>query len=61
MLVLAEVIVAGLVGAGGLGYDVVVGLERDEFGLGLSAGLAIVVLGIVFDRLTQGRPAGRRG
>ena len=61
MLVLAEVIVAGLVGAGGLGYDVVVGLGRDEFGLGLSAGLAIVVLGIVFDRLTQGRPAGRRG
>ncbi len=60
MLVLAEVIVAGLVGAGGLGYDVVVGLGRDEFGLGLSAGLAIVVLGIVFDRLTQGRPAGRR-
>jgi glycine betaine/proline transport system permease protein len=55
LLVLAEVIVAGLVGAGGLGYDVVVGLERDEFGLGLAAGLAIVVLGVVLDRLTQGR------
>ena len=55
MLVLAEVIVAGLVGGGGLGYDVVVGLERDQFGLGLAAGLAIVVMGVVFDRLTQGR------
>ncbi len=55
MLVLAEVIVAGLVGGGGLGYDVVVGLERDEFGLGLAAGLAIVIMGVVFDRLTQGR------
>lgn len=54
MLVLAEVIVAGLVGAGGLGYDVVVGLDRDEFGPGLAAGLGIVLLGIVFDRLTQG-------
>lgn len=55
MMVLAEVIVAGLVGSGGLGYDVVVGLERDDFGLGLAAGLAIVFLGIIFDRLTQGR------
>lgn len=54
MLVLAEVIVAGLVGAGGLGYDVVVGLDRDEFGLGLAAGLGILLFGIVFDRLTQG-------
>lgn len=54
MLVLAEVIVAGLVGSGGLGYDVVVGLDRDQFGPGLAAGLAIVLMGIVFDRLTQG-------
>ncbi len=55
MLVLAEVIVAGLVGAGGLGYSVVVGLERDQFGQGLTAGLSIVLLGVIFDRLTQGR------
>lgn len=61
MLVLAEVIVAGLVGAGGLGYDVVVGLDRDEFGLGLAAGLGIVLMGIVFDRLTQGAGQGAGG
>ncbi len=61
MLVLAEVIVAGLVGAGGLGYDVVVGLDRDEFGLGLAAGLGIVLMGIVFDRLTQGAGQGPGG
>ena len=54
MLVLAEVVVAGLVGAGGLGYDVVVGLDRDEFGLGLAAGLGILFFGVIFDRLTQG-------
>jgi glycine betaine/proline transport system permease protein len=54
MLVLAEVVVAGLVGAGGLGYDVVVGLDRDEFGLGLAAGLGILLFGVIFDRLTQG-------
>jgi len=59
MLVLAEVIVAGLVGAGGLGYSVVVGLERDQFGQGLTAGLSIVLLGVIFDRLTQG--SGRTG
>jgi glycine betaine/proline transport system permease protein len=61
MLVLAEVIVAGLVGSGGLGYDVVVGLDRDEFGPGLAAGLAIVLMGIVFDRLTQGGTTRRAG
>ena len=58
MLVLAEVIVAALVGAGGLGYDVVVGLDRDEFGLGLAAGIGILLFGVVFDRLTQGAGEG---
>jgi glycine betaine/proline transport system permease protein len=60
MLALAEVIVAGLVGGGGLGYDVVVGLDRDEFGLGLAAGLTIVLLGMVLDRLTCGSEGVRR-
>lgn len=58
MLVLAEVVVAGLVGAGGLGFDVVVGLDKDEFGLGLAAGLGILLFGVVFDRLTQGAQTG---
>jgi glycine betaine/proline transport system permease protein len=59
VLVLAMVVVGGLVGAGGLGYDVVAGFaRRDFFGEGLAAGIAIVLLGIMLDRITQG--AGRR-
>nr|WP_240670115.1 ABC transporter permease subunit [Actinoplanes solisilvae] len=55
VMVLAMVVVGGLVGAGALGYDVVAGFsQRELFGQGLAAGLAIVLLGIVLDRLTQG-------
>ncbi len=39
LLVMAEVVVAGLVGAGGLGLDVVTGFSRSEVGLGAAAGL----------------------
>ena len=54
IMVLAVVIVAGLVGGGALGYGVVVGLQRNEFGDGAVASLAILALGIVLDRLTRG-------
>ncbi|MBU2662586.1 ABC transporter permease subunit [Actinoplanes bogorensis] len=55
VMVLAMVVVGGLVGAGALGYDVVAGFsQRELFGEGLAAGLAIVLLGILLDRLTQG-------
>ncbi|MCX2927199.1 ABC transporter permease subunit [Streptomyces sp. NEAU-W12] len=62
VLVLAMVIVGGFVGSGALGYDVVYGLQKSELGVGLSAGVAIVLLGLVLDRTTQrpGRPAGTR-
>jgi len=53
LLVMAEVVVAGLVGAGGLGLDVVTGFSRSEVGLGAAAGLAMVLMGIVLDRLSQ--------
>ena len=59
ILVLAMVVIGGLVGAGGLGYDVVAGFaRRDFFGEGFAAGIAIVLLGVMLDRITQG--AGRR-
>jgi len=52
--VLAMVVVGGLVGAGGLGYLVVAGFSQDHLrGKGLAAGIAIVMLGILIDRLTQ--------
>ncbi|MBT2367798.1 ABC transporter permease subunit [Streptomyces sp. ISL-10] len=53
VLVLAVVVVGALVGGGALGYDVVKGLSRGEMGLGMTAGVAIVCLGLVLDRVTQ--------
>jgi glycine betaine/proline transport system permease protein len=52
--VLSMVVVGGLVGAGALGFDVVSGfVQTSVFGKGLAAGLAIVLLGIMLDRITQ--------
>ncbi len=54
VMVLSMVVVGGLVGAGALGYDVVAGFaQREDFGKGLAAGIAIVLLGVALDRLTQ--------
>lgn len=58
VLVLAVVIIGGLVGGGALGYDVVTGLATGDLALGLVAGVAIVCLGLVLDRVTQ--PTERR-
>jgi glycine betaine/proline transport system permease protein len=54
LLSLAMVVLAGLVGAGGLGAEVTRGLTRMEMGLGLRAGLAIVAVALLFDRLSKG-------
>ncbi|GGT07888.1 glycine/betaine ABC transporter permease [Planobispora rosea] len=55
VMTLAMVVVGGLVGAGGLGYDVVSGFsQRTDFGMGFAAGVATVLLGIMLDRITQG-------
>jgi glycine betaine/proline transport system permease protein len=54
MMVLSMVIIAGLVGGGALGLEAVNGLARSQLGLGLEAGLAIVILAIILDRITQG-------
>jgi glycine betaine/proline transport system permease protein len=53
MMVLSMVIIAGLVGGGALGLEAVNGLARSELGRGLEAGLAIVILAILLDRITQ--------
>ncbi|MFH9421226.1 ABC transporter permease [Streptomyces sp. NPDC017529] len=58
VLVLAVVIIGGLVGGGALGYDVVTGLATGNLALGLVAGVAIVCLGLMLDRVTQ--PTQRR-
>jgi glycine betaine/proline transport system permease protein len=59
-MVLAMVVVGGLVGGGGLGYQVVAGLAQyTNFGSGMAAALALVALGIMLDRITQGAGARR--
>jgi glycine betaine/proline transport system permease protein len=58
VLVLAVVIIGGLVGGGALGYNVVFGLAQGDLATGLVAGVAIVCLGLMLDRVTQ--PTERR-
>jgi glycine betaine/proline transport system permease protein len=53
MLSLNMVIIASMIGAGGLGFDVLGALRRLDFGAGLEAGFAIVALAIALDRLSQ--------
>jgi glycine betaine/proline transport system permease protein len=53
MLALAMVVVASMIGAPGLGVDILDGLTNLNFGKGAHAGLAIVILAIVIDRVTQ--------
>ncbi len=52
MLSLSMVVIAGMVGGGGLGRDIVQALSRVDVGLGFEAGVAVVILAIILDRLT---------
>lgn len=54
LLSLAMVVIAGLVGAGGLGAEVTRGLTRMELGVSMRAGLSIVALAIIMDRVCRG-------
>jgi glycine betaine/proline transport system permease protein len=61
VMVLSMVVIGALVGAGALGYDVITGFAQgSDFGKGLAAGIAIVLLGILLDRITQGAGGNRR-
>jgi glycine betaine/proline transport system permease protein len=53
MLALNMVIISSMIGAGGLGYDVLLALRALKVGAAMEAGLAIVVMAIVLDRLSQ--------
>ena len=53
MLSLSMVVIAGMVGAGGLGGEVVASLNRINAGLGFESGLAVVILAMYLDRLTS--------
>jgi glycine betaine/proline transport system permease protein len=54
MLALSMVVVAGLVGAGGLGSVVVEGMARLDTSLGFEGGVAVVLLAVYLDRVTGG-------
>ncbi|WP_454805199.1 ABC transporter permease [Paraburkholderia fungorum] len=60
MMALAMVVVASMIGARGLGEDVLAGINNLDMGLGMQAGLAIVILAVVFDRITQGYSSSNR-
>lgn len=53
MMALSMVVIASMIGAGGLGYQVLQGIQRLEVSRGLLAGIAIVFLAVVFDRIAQ--------
>ncbi len=53
MMALSMVVVASMIGAGGLGYQVLQGIQRLEVSRGLFAGLGIVLLAIIVDRIAQ--------
>jgi ABC-type proline/glycine betaine transport system permease subunit len=54
MLALSMVVVASMIGARGLGEQVLNGIQTLDVGMGLEAGLGIVILAFVLDRITQG-------
>jgi glycine betaine/proline transport system permease protein len=54
MLSISMAIVAGMVGENGLGYQSVAALTKPDVGLGVEAGLSLLVMAIVLDRLTEG-------
>jgi glycine betaine/proline transport system permease protein len=53
MLALSMVVIAAMIGARGLGYQVLFGIQRVDIGLGFEAGLGIVIIAVVLDRITQ--------
>jgi glycine betaine/proline transport system permease protein len=54
MMALGMVVIASMIGARGIGETVLLGLQRADSGQGAVGGLGIVLLAIVFDRITQG-------
>ena len=61
LMALAMVTIASMVAAGGLGDNVLRALQKNQSGNGLTAGLAIVFLAIIIDRLTQSIGSGEKG
>ncbi len=54
MMALAMVVIASMIGGGGLGYEVLRSINRIDVGAGFEAGISVVILAVIIDRLTQG-------
>ena len=61
MLSLSMVVIASMIGAGGLGNSVLTGIQRLDVGAGFEGGLAVVILAVVLDRITQSFGKGSSG
>tara|TARA_B100002052_G_C15869175_1_gene593790 strand:+ start:267 stop:1217 length:951 start_codon:yes stop_codon:yes gene_type:complete len=61
MLALSMVVIASMIGAGGLGDPVLAGIQQLRLGTGFQGGLGVVILAIILDRLTQSIGTRRRG
>ncbi len=59
MMSLSMVVIAAMIAAGGLGEIVLKGITQMKIGLGFEGGIAVVILAIILDRITQGM-AGRK-
>jgi len=53
MMALSMVVIASMIGAGGLGSTVLTGIQRLDVGQGFQGGLAVVILAVILDRITQ--------
>ncbi len=64
MLSLSMVVISSMIGAGGLGNEVLRGIQRLDIGQGFEGGLAVVILAVLLDRITQSfgsrKPADRK-
>jgi glycine betaine/proline transport system substrate-binding protein len=54
MMAISMVVTTSMIGATGLGMEVLIGVQRIQIGRGLLSGTAIVIIAVVLDRLTQG-------
>lgn len=54
MLALSMVVISAMIGAGGLGEKVLTGVTQLRIGMGFEAGIAVVILAMILDSLTQG-------
>ncbi|MCT7667830.1 ABC transporter permease [Shinella kummerowiae] len=53
MLALSMVVIASMIGAGGIGNTVLTGIQRLDVGTGFEGGIAVVILAVILDRITQ--------